>query len=71
MSNPPRSQHVRQLIHQMLNELEIISGSAHLIGLNATLTESDRSDLERIIQSVKAIHGLTRALDDGASIPGQ
>lgn len=33
----PQAQHARQLMHQLMNQLEIISGCAHLVGLHPAL----------------------------------
>ena len=48
---------ILELIHDIHNQLEIISGSAHLIGLSPTLSARDRQDLLNIRQAAQAIAG--------------
>lgn len=62
---------ILELIHDIHNQLEIISGSAHLIGLGATLSARDRQDLVNIGQAVRAIAELTRSIRQKAVSPDQ
>lgn len=53
---------VLQLIHVIHNQLEIISGSAHLLGLSPTLSDRDRQDLAHIQQATCKIADVTQAI---------
>jgi hypothetical protein len=39
-------------MHQLMNQLEIISGCAHLVGLHPALGPTERDDLQRILTAV-------------------
>ncbi len=62
---------VLELIHVIHNQLEVISGSAHLIGLSPTLSERDRQDLANIQQAAHKIAEITQAIRQQAFNRGQ
>ena len=74
-SNQPDSevqaQHARQLMHQLMNQLEIISGCAHLVGLHPALGPTERDDLQRILTAVGQSRTLAQALGQRLISPGQ
>jgi hypothetical protein len=81
-SNPSRSasnrpdpelqgQEVRQLMHQLMNQLEIISGCAHLVGLHPALGPTERDDLQRILAAVGQSRTLAQALGQRLISAGQ
>ena len=81
-SNPSRSasnrpdpelqgQEVRQLMHQLMNQLEIISGCAHLVGLHPALGPTERDDLQRILAAVGQSRTLAQTLGQRLISAGQ
>lgn len=62
---------VLELIHVVHNQLEIISGSAHLIGLSPALSDRDRQDLANIQQATRTIAEITQAIRQQAFSRGQ
>ncbi|MFM8677501.1 MAG: hypothetical protein ACKOCR_09205 [Burkholderiaceae bacterium] len=74
-SNQPDSevqaQQARQLMHQLMNQLEIISGCAHLVGLHPALGPTERDDLQRILTAVGQSRTLAQALGQKLISPGQ
>lgn len=74
-SNQPDSevqaQQARQLMHQLMNQLEIISGCAHLVGLHPALGPTERDDLQKILTAVGQSRTLAQALGQKLISPGQ
>ncbi|MEY3631826.1 MAG: hypothetical protein RI937_24 [Pseudomonadota bacterium] len=74
-SNQPDSEvqakQARQLMHQLMNQLEIISGCAHLVGLHPALGPTERDDLQRILTAVGQSRTLAQTLGQRLISPGQ
>ena len=66
-----QAQQARQLMHQLMNQLEIISGCAHLVGLHPTLGPTERDDLQRILAAVGQSRTFAQALGQRLISPGQ
>lgn len=67
----PQAQHARQLMHQLMNQLEIISDCAHLVGLHPALGPTERDDLQKILTAVGQSRTLAQALGQRLISPGQ
>ncbi len=65
------TQEARQLMHQLMNQLEIISGCAHLVGLHPALGPTERADLQRILSAVGESRTLAQAFGQRLISPGQ
>ncbi len=66
-----QAQQARQLMHQLMNQLEIISGCAHLVGLHPALGSTERDDLQRILTAVGESRTLAQALGQRLISPGR
>ena len=71
MQTPSSRQDILELIHAIHNQLEIISGSAHLIGLSPALSHRDHRDLQRIQQAARTIAEITHSVQQQAFSRGQ
>ena len=66
-----QAQQARQLMHQLMNQLEIISGCAHLVGLHPALGSTERDDLQRILTAVGESRTLAQGLGQRLISPGR
>ncbi|NBW01511.1 MAG: hypothetical protein EBR85_07370 [Betaproteobacteria bacterium] len=65
------AQEVRRLMHELMNQLEIISGCAHLVGLHPALGTTERDDIQRILSAVGQSRALAQDLGQRLISPGQ
>ncbi|MBU3724135.1 MAG: hypothetical protein FGM18_01325 [Burkholderiaceae bacterium] len=62
MQTPDHQHDILEMLHVIHNQLEIITGSAHLVGLSPALSERDRQDLLHIQQAAHAIATVTQSI---------